>query len=112
MIDPDSIAEIIATYTKHGWILRRVLLSGEARAVLGASIDRLFRNIPVTDSAIDAAWFSRQPTGSSVAWEIRYFGSMPFALLENIDESDPGFEGQLRAVEARLTTAMTSKKPA
>ena len=108
MINANAVAEIIATYQKHGWILRRVLLSDESRAVLGASVN----GIPVTGSNIDAAWFSRPPKSGRVAWEVRYLGDVPFALLENIEEENPDFEDQLRSVEARLIDAVTARKSA
>jgi hypothetical protein len=108
MIDQGTLAEIIATYQKHGWILRRVLLSGPAKQAFGPTID----DVPVFDSTIDAAWFSRPPQSGGVAWEIRYLGDVPFALLENIDESSPSFEDDLSSVEARLNDAVTAKKSA
>lgn len=99
MIDADEIKGIIATYERHGWILRRVLLSERLKDRLGAA---QFGGVPVVDSKIDAAWFSRPPKPGGVAWEIRYFGGTPFALLEHIDEDDPEFETALHSVESRL----------
>ena len=106
MIDPGTLAEIVATYQKHGWILRRVLLSGPAKQALGPTIG----DLPVVDSTIDAAWFSRPPQSGGVAWEIRYLGDEPFALLENIDESSPTFEDDLSSIEARLFHAVAARK--
>src|SRR5687768_13101353 len=108
MIDAGAVAEIIATYQKHGWVLRRVLLSDESKTVLGTAVNGL----PLMDSNIDAAWFSRPPKSGGVAWEVRYLGDVPFALLENIDEESPDFEDRLRSVEARLTEAVTARKSA
>ena len=112
MIDAKTISEIIATYKKHGWILRRVLLSAELKKYLGNHIDALFGSIIVIDSAIDAAWFSRPPKSGVVAWEIRYLGEIPLALLENVDEDDPAFENSLRSVESRLCEIVAAKQTA
>ena len=105
MIDADSVAELIATYEKHGWILRRVLLSGDAKISTPAEV-------PVVSSDIDAAWFSRPPKPGGVAWEIRYLGDIPYALLEKLDENAPDFEEKLAAVEARLRDAIVKKQEA
>lgn len=112
MTGPDEIGEIVATYQKHGWLLRRVLLSAALKTSLGSQADTLFGDVPLINASQDAAWFSRPPGPGGVAWEIRYLGGVPFALLENIDEADEGFEGALKAVESRLFDAIASKKAA
>jgi hypothetical protein len=112
MTGPAEIGEIVATYQKHGWLLRRVLLSAALKESLGGEPDALFGGVPVIDAMIDAAWFSRPPRAGAIAWEIRYLGDVPFALLENIDEDDPGFENALKAVESRLFDTIASKKAA
>ena len=112
MIDASAIAEIITTYKKYGWILRRVLLSPELAEKLGDSADTLFGDAPISDSAVDAAWFSRPPAVGEVAWEIRYLGDIPYALLAKVDESDPGFENILQVVEERLRDHSTLKQTA
>ena len=83
MSSPDQIAEIFAAYSKHGWVLRRVLITKSARK----NLDVFAEEIPIIDSDFDAAWFSRPPKRGGIAWEIRYLGEPPFALLENLDES-------------------------
>ena len=109
MMDTGTIAEIIATYKKHGWVLRRVLLSAAASAALDGKV---VEGVSVMPADVDAAWFSRPPAEGGVAWEIRYLGPTPFALVENIDENEPDFEERLRSVEARLAAAVASKKSA
>ncbi len=109
MIEPGQIGEIIETYQKHGWILRRVLLSPALKAKLGTGGDDIFNEVMIFDSDINAAWFSRPPKSGGIAWEIRYLGDPPFALLENIDESSPAFEDLLRSVETRLHESITAK---
>lgn len=105
MIDPQAIAEILATYKKYGWELRRVLLTKE----LKANVIDLFAEVQVVDADIDAAWFSRPPQAGSIAWEIRHLSSAPYALLEHLDETDADFEAALQAVEARLRDAVAKK---
>lgn len=106
MIDAESVKEIIAIYSKHGWLLRRVLLSTKSKNDLSG----LFAGIEIRDSAIDAAWFSRPPRNGGVAWELRYLGNTPFALFEMADENAADFEQVLAAVVERLRLAIAAKE--
>lgn len=110
MIDAQGIREIIATYHEYGWILRRVLLSAALSEKLGKDKVTIFGDVAITDSAMDAAWFSRPPKSGGVAWEIRYLGDIPYALLEKADEKDPEFENVLRGVESRLRESIAEKE--
>lgn len=107
-IDTKAIGDIIATYTKHGWILRRVLLCGTLPDGLAAS--DIFGTAEVGVADIDLAWFSRPPRPGGVAWEVRYLGNIPFALVEHLDEDNPGFEAKLRHVEQRLSESIAAKR--
>ena len=106
MIESRAIAEILATYKKYGWLLRRVLLTEAVRSRLTAVEKDLFGSVPVIMSDIDAAWFSRVPQTGPTAWEIRHLSANPYALLESIDENSPDFEEHLRRVEAQLRAAV------
>jgi len=110
MIAAEEIEEILSLYHKHGWILRRVLLSAKLDQKLGDKKDALFGEVAVTTFKIDAAWFSRPPQKGGVAWEIRHLGIPPFALLEKVDESDPDLETTLHAVQQRLHDWVTAKR--
>ncbi|MEP6787746.1 MAG: hypothetical protein ABJB40_04900 [Acidobacteriota bacterium] len=112
MIDKDAISEIIETYQKHGWILRRVLLSAELKQKLASHTSALFGGAAILDAEIDAAWFSRPPKSGGVVWEIRHLGNFPLALLENIDEDNAGFEDVLRDIESRLRESVAAKRSA
>ena len=112
MLNANGVAEIIATYQKHGWLLRRVLLTKESKNSLGPENRALPSDTEIVDSPIDAAWFSRPPATGGVAWEIRYLGDVPFALLEKVDENDPEFDKILSSVELRLYEAVAAKKSA
>lgn len=104
-----SFRETVSTYRKYGWYLRRVLLTISSRKALADNIDRIAR---VTDSDIDAAWFSRPPIDGPVAWELRYLGETHYALVEHLDENDPDFESRLAAVEQRLRAALLKRSDA
>ncbi len=87
MIDPDTITEILKIYKKHGWTLRRVLLSEELQNNLGETKELLFPAADISSSDIDAAWFSRASDGSRETWELRHLNETPFALLEVMDNT-------------------------
>lgn len=111
MIEIDTIQEIIATYQKYGWVLRRILVSGHISPATASALPGLYK-VTVAKSDISAAWFSRPPANGSVAWEIRFLGETPFALIESLDEKSPDFESSLRAAETRLREAVASKQSA
>lgn len=112
MIDAHEIGEIIATYYKYGWTLRRILLTRSSSKKLDKEMIALFGDVAIIDSEIDAAWFSRPPKSGAVAWEIRYLGDIPYALLEKVDENDPEFENILSGLELRLREAIAAKTSA
>ena len=112
MIETNEIGEIIAVYQKHGWVLRRVLLSAALKRRAGDNILPLANGVQITASDIDAAWFSRPPQPGGVPWEIRHLSKTPYALLENIDETSTEFEDTLRAVESRLRETVAQVKSA
>lgn len=112
MIDAHGIGEIIAVYLKHGWILRRVLLSQALRENVGDKLSHLIDGVEVKDSSVDAAWFSRPQQPGGVPWEIRHLSETPYALLENIDDLSPEFEETLHAVETRLRQTLLKTKSA
>jgi hypothetical protein len=109
MINIPTAIEIISTYRKHGWVLRRILLRDpNLGTVLAASAD--IGGLPILPSPINAAWFSRPPKDGPVAWEIRYLGNTPFALVETLEENDPDFEYVLSRTEARLGETIAVKE--
>jgi hypothetical protein len=112
MIDADAVRELVETYKKHGWILRRVLLTDVLDKSFGNEKKTLFGDVPIKVSDLDAAWFSRPPKPGRVSWEIRYLGDIPYALLESVDEGSAEFETILQAVEGRLRESITAKRSA
>jgi hypothetical protein len=106
MIDLSGIKDILETYKKYGWILRRVLLTDGVRNALRDDIRSTFGGVPIIASDVDAAWFSRPPQQGTTAWEIRHLSPNPYALVEHIDESSADFEAILADVEGRLRVAV------
>ena len=97
-------AEIIDTYRRHGWELRRVLLRPEARAALNESSQRLFKDALLVDSDFDALWFSRPSHAGREAWELRQVAAQPYALFEafEADEDEELREDARREMENRM----------
>ncbi len=77
MINAGQISEILSLYAKHGWTLRRVLLSDEMRVALTDALQDLFGGAEIVSARLDALWFSRGET-----WEIRHLSETPFALVQ------------------------------
>lgn len=97
------IRGIVATYQKHGWQLRRVLLRPETRAQLDQN-KKAWETAELEESDVDGLWFSRASTDQREAWELRLLAESPFALFETFeqDETDDQREEMLREMEARL----------
>lgn len=87
MIEAAAISEILTQYKKHGWTLRRVLLSQKLREKLSPAAPDVFGEVEIIDSSLDAAWFSRRSKPEFEAWEIRHLSSTPFALVEVLENS-------------------------
>ena len=85
MIGIEQVQAILAQYAKHGWSLRRVLLSAAAEEKLSASV---FGNADIVSADLDALWFSRAASEGREAWELRYLSVTPFALVEVFEAED------------------------
>ncbi len=85
MIGEQAIREILAQYEKHGWNLRRVLLSAEMRGKLPSFI---FGEAEIIASEINALWFSRASGSECETWELRRLSAAPFALIEVFEPED------------------------
>ena len=101
---------VVETYEKFGWVLRRASLTQPTRAALATKVDR--NGLTVTDSETDGLWFSRPSDGEQTAWELRYLGEMPFSLLEHLNEKDDDFEVRLAETETKLGAAVRRKETA
>ncbi|HVF51653.1 MAG TPA: hypothetical protein VNA19_16330 [Pyrinomonadaceae bacterium] len=101
--------EITATYLRHGWQLRRVLMSAETLVELreaggAGEAGARFEGVAVQESAVDALWFARASQGGREAWELRLAAETPYALFElfEADEAEEEREDVRREMEAQL----------
>lgn len=96
-----SAKQIIALYERHGWTLRRALLSKETRAAID---DSIFSNAAIVDSDFDALWFARPSPADREAWELRLLAEQQFALFEafEADESEEDREEARREMENKM----------
>lgn len=104
MSQSERLFEIVATYRKHGWSLRRVLLTAETEASCGESEKSSFAGAKVEASAIDALWFSRPSHEKREAWELRLVAETPYAIFETFesDETEEQREELRCEMEARM----------
>ena len=105
MAELEQLREIIETYGRHGWQLRRVLMSAETHASLaGRDVGQLLAGADARDGEIDALWFARASHGGREAWELRLVAPTPYALFETFepDETEEEREDVRREMEARL----------
>ena len=100
MISERQVREILAQYKKHGWNLRRVLLS----APIAENLAAVFGQTEIVLSKLDALWFSRPAFAEREAWELRRLSDAPFALIEvfEIDDEEEVREAARQEMETRL----------
>ena len=104
MKNADLFMEVVATYRKHGWELRRALLQPATVAELNSGEAELLGNVPVKEAAFDALWFSRPSHESREAWELRLLAQTQYALFETFeaDETEEERDEVRREMEAKL----------
>jgi len=97
------ISEILATYQRHGWQLRRMLLRAETRAALDNEPDPAV-GVVSKEAEFDALWFSRPSQREREAWELRLITETPYALFETFeaDETEEQREEVRLEMEARM----------
>ena len=83
----ELVKEITATYQRHGWKLRRILLRPETRAALKEPAD-LFNEAQLVDADFDALWFARPSHAGREAWELRLLAEQPYALFEAFEADE------------------------
>ena len=113
MNQKDLISEILATYQKHGWQLRRLLLLPETRAEVINRDELTFAGARVVEANVDAMWFSRPSFGKREAWELRLIAETPYALFETFEAEGPeeAHEKVRQEMEARMGEFTTRKRP-
>ncbi len=107
----DRIKEILATYEKHGWRLRRALLRPETRAEL--TDESWSGDASLEAGEFDALWFSRGSEQNREAWELRLISATQYALFEvfEADEPEPAREEVRQEMEARMKEKVSGSTP-
>src|ERR1041384_1941641 len=100
--------QIIAMYERHGWTLKRALLTSETRAVID---DNILNNAAIVNSDFDALWFARTSHADREAWELRLLAEQQYALFEafEADESEEDREEARLEMENRMRDYAKSK---
>ena len=96
--------EILSTYRKHGWSLRRVLARAEAQAEFAAQMAASGETAHIAEAPLDAMWFARPSHEGREAWELRLVAEAPYALFETfeVDEAEEDREEVRQEMEARM----------
>ena len=104
MSKPDVLWEILETYRKHQWVLRRVLLTKESEQSITDQSRALLEGVAIESSTINAVWFSRPSHNEREAWELRLVSEAPYALFETFEsnETEAEREDVRREMEARM----------
>ncbi len=95
--------ELLETYRKHGWELRRVLASPDHRAELQKVVVET-QDVIFQDATINALWFSRPSHSDREAWELRLVSENPYALFQTFeaDETEELREDARMEMEAQM----------
>ena len=108
MVTDDLAKQIIALYERHGWTLKRALLTRETRALID---DGIFNDAAIVESDFDALWFARPSSADREAWELRLLAEQQYALFEafEADESEEDREEARLEMENRMRDSAKSK---
>jgi hypothetical protein len=90
--------EIIATYQRHGWELKRVLVKPATRKDLSEQDPAVFNEAGLSEAEFDALWFARPSPGGREVWELRLLAQHPYALFAAFESDETEEERE----EARL----------
>ena len=101
--------ELVATYRKHGWELRSVLM---CPATVSEVEPQLLTNVSVKEAKFDALWFSRPSHNNREAWELRLLAQTQYALFETFeaDETEEEREDVKLEMEAKLRDYLAADK--
>ena len=109
MNQKERIKEILETYQKHGWRLRRLLLRPETSAEVDVQ-DPELAAAEIKPSEVDAVWFSRASHAGREAWELRLISETQYALFETFeaDEAEEDREEVRMEMEAKMRQMMNA----
>ena len=96
---PELFKEIIATYQRHGWELKRVLMKPETHACLKEQTAELFNHATLVDAEFDALWFARPSHAGREAWELRLVDELQYALFEAFEAGETEEEREEARIE-------------
>ncbi len=102
MVERSDILPVLELYEKHGWMLRRALVTA-APEVYDGILDAGF----LKPAPIDALWFSRISKPGTETWELRRLTGSPFALVAVFDDDhgETERESLLSDIEERMMNA-------
>jgi hypothetical protein len=105
------VEDILATYRRHNWQLRRALLRPETLAALIDDAKSTLEDAELIESDFDALWFARPSHAGREAWELRLLSETPYALFEAFaaDESEEQREEKRREMERRMRAQASGK---
>ena len=97
----ELLRNIVELYHKHGWQLRRALLTSADDAPAN---ETTLTGVEIAEHEIDALWFARPSHEGREAWELRWLNATPYALFETFeaDEAEEDRAEVRREMEARL----------
>jgi hypothetical protein len=106
----DLFTELVATYGKHGWELKSVLMQPSTRTEIVADDSALLDSIRIEEASLDALWFSRPSHEGREAWELRLMAETQYALFETFeaDETEEERDEVRLEMEARLREYLSS----
>lgn len=103
--------EILATYGRHGWELKRVLIKPETRNDLSLEAAGILSEADLIEAEFDALWFARPSTAGREAWELRLVAEQAYALFAAFepDESEEDREEARLEMEHQMRDQITPK---
>lgn len=106
---PELFKEIIATYQRHGWELKRVLMKPATQTDLKEQTAELFNEAKLIVAEFDALWFARASQAGREAWELRLVAEQPYALFEafEADETEEEREEARMEMENKMREFVT-----
>ncbi len=113
MINASEVKEILSTYEKYGWTIKQILLSDELKNSLSSEeLEEIVGKSEISESSVDAVWFSRPSKYGKTAWELRHLNQNPFAIFELTDEDDDESAKveMLKNAETRMAEYASNKK--
>ncbi len=109
----EILADILATYRRHEWQVKSLLLCEATRALLISNSDFFIKqnieNVLVHESEFDAVWFARAAQEGREAWELRFISENAYALFEmfEVDEAEEDRADVRREMEANMRERVT-----